>query len=86
MEMRIRKIISLAAFKSLSESGGGLNALILGAFGCGVFKNDPKSVALKFKEVLIDEKLMNYFDCVIFPIYKDKENMLKIFKTILERS
>lgn len=31
---------------------GGYKNVILGAFGCGVFRNDPAEVSLIFKEAL----------------------------------
>ena len=71
MEERIRKIISLAADKSSSDAIGSKNALILGAFGCGVFKNDARMVASKFGKVLCEEKMRYHFDSVVFPIYND---------------
>lgn len=40
--------------------------LVLGAFGCGVFKNDPTFVAEQFKELLSSSKY--HFDTVIFAI------------------
>lgn len=72
MERRIRKIVKLAAFKKNK-------VLVLGAFGCGVFKNNPRDVSHCFKKVLIDEGLKDYFKLVVFPIYKD-EQCKKIFE------
>lgn len=40
--------------------------LVLGAFGCGVFKNDPQFVAEVFKELLSSTKYN--FDTIIFAI------------------
>lgn len=42
--------------------------LILGAFGCGVFGNDPNKVAETFKRLLIDEGYAGYFDSIEFAI------------------
>lgn len=64
MERRIRKIVKLAAYKKN-------NVLVLGAFGCGVFNNNPKEVARIFAKVLVNEGLKDYFKLVVFPIYKD---------------
>lgn len=48
----------------------GCNKIILGAFGCGVFKNDPEMIAQCFKEVIYDMQLGTYFDKIIFAIPK----------------
>lgn len=85
MERRIRKIISLAAFKAMEDGGGGKVALILGAFGCGVYKNDPTVVASIFAKILFDEKMESFFDCVIFPIYRDSDEKKQIFQDILSK-
>lgn len=67
MERRIRKIISLAIDKKN-------DAIVLGAFGCGVFKNDPDVVSQIFKKILVDEGLKDFFNLVVFPIYKNEVN------------
>jgi uncharacterized protein (TIGR02452 family) len=45
LRSRIGKVLSVAAVQ-------GYEAIILGAWGCGVFKNDPKDVAAHFKDAL----------------------------------
>lgn len=60
--------------------------VILGAWGCGVFKNDPTKMATLFKEV-IDEKYENAFDCVEFAVINDHNsvgNNFEIFENILD--
>ena len=42
--------------------------IVLGAFGCGVFKNLPESVAKCFHKVLFDDGLITYYDRVLFAI------------------
>lgn len=74
MESRIRKIINLAAIKQN-------DALILGAFGCGVFKNNPFKIARIFYQVLVIENMKNYFKSVIFPIFKSEEKYM-IFRNV----
>ena len=64
MYNRIKKIIMTAA----SENN---EILILGAFGCGVFKNDPYKTAQSFYKVLNDEGFRNQFEKIIFPIYNN---------------
>jgi len=44
----------------------GADVIILGAFGCGVFKNDAAVVAKAYNDVLVD--LKDYFEEVIFAI------------------
>jgi uncharacterized protein (TIGR02452 family) len=45
MERRVEKILSIAA-------GHGHDAAVLGAWGCGVFKNDPELIAELFHQAL----------------------------------
>lgn len=55
--------------------------LILGAFGCGVFGNDPIKVATMFKS-----QLQNYkFDKVIFAIPHTNNGNYKAFKKIFNK-
>lgn len=61
--------------------------LILGAWGCGAFKNDPNTIAKYFKEILIDNGYSSLYKNVIFAIINDHhalENNLEIFKTYLD--
>ena len=61
MEERIRKIITLAAWKKN-------DVLILGAFGCGVFKNNVNDICDIFAKILIEEGMKNYFKKVYLPV------------------
>lgn len=59
--------------------------LVLSAFGCGVFKNDPTEVAKIFKEELNNYKCL--YNNVIFAIYNDHNSdndNYAIFKEILD--
>lgn len=47
LHRRVGKILALGAFK-------GCDALLLGAWGCGVFRNDPVLVAATFGEYLMN--------------------------------
>jgi uncharacterized protein (TIGR02452 family) len=53
IDSRIRKIVRCAVQH-------GAQAIILGAFGCGTFRNGPTDVAQVFGKVLVDEKLATY--------------------------
>lgn len=46
----------------------GHRTIVLGAWGCGVFKNDPKFVANSFK-VWLDDEFGGAFERVVFAIY-----------------
>jgi len=45
LQRRISKVLSIAAAQDY-------DAIILGAWGCGVFKNDPRDVAAQFQDAL----------------------------------
>lgn len=62
MLRRIRIMLQIAYTR-------GYRNLILGAWGCGAFYNNPKSVASYFKQVLLEEGYGQYFDEVCFAIY-----------------
>ena len=57
---RARHILHIAAFN-------GADILILGAFGCGAFKNDPDVVAKAYNDVL--KEYGNYFDLIDFAVF-----------------
>ena len=46
-----------------------VDILILGAFGCGAFGNEPQLVSKTFKKILIDEEYYKYFEKVHFAIF-----------------
>lgn len=52
--------------------------LVLGAFGCGVFGNDPKFVAETWRDLLI--RYGGYFDKVVFAVLDNKGDNIKAFK------
>ena len=61
-----------------------IDILVLGAFGCGAFKNNPCVVAKAYKHILKGYK--NYFDLIEFAIFtneSNKENYLA-FKIVAE--
>jgi uncharacterized protein (TIGR02452 family) len=44
---------------------------VLGAFGCGAFRNPPRHMAELFKEVFQEREFQNRFPFVIFAILSD---------------
>ena len=72
---RARKILSAAA-------ANGAEVLILGAFGCGAFRNDPAVVAAAYQQVL--PQFLNHFKTIEFAVYccpRDSRNY-DVFTTI----
>ena len=47
----------------------GGDALVLGAFGCGVFENDARKTAQCFKEALESVDFKSRFERIVFPIF-----------------
>lgn len=66
------KLLSLASYK-------GCDALVLGAWGCGVFRNEPSMVAQMFSEFLLaNGQFKERFKSVIFSVF-DLTKETKIF-------
>jgi uncharacterized protein (TIGR02452 family) len=64
----------------------GAQYLILGAWGCGVFKNDPEKIAQYFKDSIIGEGYGSLYKKIIFAVINDHNsvaNNYEIFNTIL---
>ena len=75
-EKRLTRILDIA----LAE---GNEAVILGAFGCGAFENNPEIVAQASKKVI--EKYMNAFKVIEFAVYcspRDETNYSVFSKVI----
>lgn len=49
--------------------------VVLGAFGCGDFRNDPVVVAKAYRYLLLEEGYSRYFRKVIFAIKKDHNDI-----------
>jgi uncharacterized protein (TIGR02452 family) len=47
--------------------------LVLGAYGCGVFRNDPAQVAAWWEE-LLKEGMSRYFETVIYAVLDRSKN------------
>lgn len=75
---RCKHILSVAV-------ANGIDILVLGAFGCGAFKNDPATVARAMHDAC--KKYSNYFDIINFAVVKNgnrtNEN-LRIFSEEFE--
>lgn len=74
MDVRTDKMLAL----SLKQ---GNETLILGAWGCGVFRNDPSEIADLFKKYL-HGKYKNKFKRVVFAILTKKKELLEVFEEI----
>lgn len=61
--MRRRMKLALAIFAEQKAKH-----LVLGAYGCGVFRNDPKEVANWWRELLGEEGMGQYFDSVFHAV------------------
>ena len=73
MKKRMRRILKLMIKQ-------GFTTIILGAFGCGVFKNDPELIAEYWDELLYGEGLGYYFERVIFSVLdKEAGTNIKVF-------
>lgn len=76
MKDRCRKILQLC-IKTNNK------VLILGAFGCGSFKNDPETISQIFKELLVDEFYGMLLKNVVFAIiapHGQKNDAYDVFK------
>lgn len=71
MKDRMRKVLKVFS-KEKNKT------LILGAYGCGVFRNDPIKISKFFFELLKEEKLEKYFKRVVFAVY-DKSKTKDVY-------
>ncbi|MGO4546797.1 TIGR02452 family protein [Paenibacillus sp. 2TAB23] len=76
MKDRMRLALTILAAK-------GDQTVVLGAYGCGVFRNDPANVARWWKELLMDEGYDTHFDEIIFAVLDTSkaESIIKAFKS-----
>ncbi len=72
MFQRIEKLFSLCVKESQ-------DVLILGAWGCGVFQNNPETIAQIFSN-LLNGKFKKQFKRVIFSIYSRNDKFIEAFK------
>jgi len=75
---RIRRIFEIAV-------ANGNEVLILGAFGCGAFRNPPEIVAKVFNTVMQD--FITYFDAIEYAVYHSEREIenYEVFKRIIKR-
>lgn len=59
--------------------------IVLGAFGCGVFKNLPGPVAEHFRKALFDDGLIAHFDRVLFAIPNENSENHRTFRRCLRK-
>lgn len=74
---RIRYILAVAA-------NNGHKTIVLGAYGCGVFHNNPSEVAEWFRQVLLDEGYHSLFNQIVFAVldHSPNQRVLGAFRTI----
>lgn len=74
MDLRIEKMLSLCVQERYET-------LVLGAWGCGVFQNDPNVIASLFYKHL-NGKFKNQFKTVVFAVYSRNEKFINAFNTV----
>lgn len=72
MEKRIKKLLALALHSQR-------NVLVLGAWGCGVFQNNPQDIAQLFYESLTGD-FVNQFKKVVFAVKTNNDQMIAAFQ------
>ena len=71
MRKRIEKLLTLC-LKQQHKT------LVLGAWGCGVFQNDPEEIAELFREAFTGN-FANQFEKVVFAVKTNKESIIEPF-------
>lgn len=74
MKRRIRKVLAIALANNHKT-------IVLGAWGCGVFQNDPKDIAQYFKEVIVNN-FQNKFEKIVFAIYAKNPGFIEPFEKV----
>jgi uncharacterized protein (TIGR02452 family) len=77
LERRAHQVLSVAAHHRHS-------VLVLGAWGCGVFRNDPRAVAEVFARLLGDVPFATVFSRVVFAVY-DRSKEQATYRAFAER-
>ena len=76
---RVRRIFEIAV-------ANGNEVLILGAFGCGAFRNPPEIVAKVFNTVMQD--YISYFDTIEYAVYHTEREVVnyEAFNRVIKQS
>ena len=72
---KIRTIMNIAADNNVDN-------LVLGALGCGAFRNPPKHVAELFKQVLNEPPYKGRFNRIVFAIFN--EELCRVFADVFD--
>ncbi|MFT3826233.1 MAG: TIGR02452 family protein [Chitinophagaceae bacterium] len=72
MRTRIEKLLALCRHKQYET-------LVLGAWGCGVFRNNPEDIAALFHEAL-NGKFAGYFKNIVFAVKTNKTEIIEPFQ------
>lgn len=76
LQQRAAYVLALALHR-------GFDGLVLGAWGCGVFQNDPGMVAQVFSDLLRGEVFAGRFRSVRFSVLDAKGEIFEVFRKIL---
>lgn len=82
LKRRAEMVLNIARFH-------GIESLVLGAWGCGVFRNDPTFVAGVFADLLNDKgKFANTFSKVVFAVFDrtDGQQTYRAFEKVFGES
>ena len=75
LERRVECVLAVAAHV-------GVTHLVLGAFGCGVFRNDARKVAAAFSRALGSARYMHAFASVVFAVPESHDRNSSAFKDV----
>ena len=62
----------------------GHDSLVLGAWGCGAFRNPPREMAQLFKEVMEEDEFKDRFRLITFSIFSDHNDFNRNFRMFQE--
>lgn len=78
MIQRVRNVLSVAAYHKC-------DALVSGAWGCGVFQNDPKEIAdIWFSQTVSDDLFKEKFKNIVYAVF-DRTKTESVFKAFSDR-